>query len=67
MSFAQRSLSLAGVVGMLTVTFVSALIYLFVTQPVSTAQDLANGEVSPLMRAVGGVLFDALKGILKFL
>lgn len=67
MSFAQRSLSLAGIVGVLTVTFVSALIYLFVTQPVSTAQDLANGEVSPLMRAVGGVLFDALKGILKFL
>lgn len=67
MSFAQRSLSLAAIVGMLTATFVSALIYLFVTQPVSTAQDLANGEVSPLMRAVGGVLFDALRGILKFL
>jgi len=67
MSFAQRSLSLAGIVGVLTVTFVSALIYLFITQPVSTAQNLADGEVSPLMRAVGGVLFDALRGILKFL
>jgi hypothetical protein len=67
MSFAQRILSLAGIIGVLTAAFAAGLIYLLVTQPVSTAENLANGEVSPLVRAVGAVLYDALRGILKFL
>jgi hypothetical protein len=67
MSFAQRSLSLAAVVGILTAVFAAGLIYLLVTQPVSTAENIANGAVSPLIAAVAGVLYDALRGILKFL
>jgi hypothetical protein len=67
MSFAQRTLSLAGIIGILTAAFAGGLIYLLVTQPVSTAENLANGEVSPLVRAVAGVLYDALRGILKYL
>jgi hypothetical protein len=67
MSFAQRSLSLAGIIGVLTAVFAGGLIYLLVTQPVSTAEYIANGEVSPLISAVAGVLYDALRGILKFL
>ena len=67
MSLAQRTLGVAGIVGILTAAFAAGLIYLLVTQPVSTAENIANGEVSPLVRAVAGVLFDALRGILKFL
>jgi hypothetical protein len=67
MSLAQRTLGVAGVIGILTAAFAAGLIYLLVTQPVSTAENIANGEVSPLVRAVAGVLFDALRGILKFL
>ena len=67
MSFAQRSLSLAGIIGVLTAAFAAGLIYLLVTQPVSTAENIANGEVSPIVRAVAGVLYDALRGILKYL
>ena len=67
MSFAQRSLSLAGIIGILTAAFAAGLIYLLVTQPVSTAENIANGEVSPIVRAVAGVLYDALRGILKYL
>ena len=67
MGLAQRSLSLAGIIGILTAVFASGLIYLLVTQPVSTAENIAQGEVSPIVRAVAGVLFDALRGILKFL
>jgi hypothetical protein len=67
MSFAQRILSLAGIIGVLTPAFAAGLINLLVTQPVSTAENLANGEVSPLVRAVADVLYDALRGILKFL
>ena len=32
-----------------------------------TAENIANGEVSPLVRAVASVLFDALRGVLKYL
>ncbi len=67
MSFAQRSLSVAGIIGIVTVVFASGLIYLLVTQPVATAENIANGEASPLIRAVAGVLFDALRGVLKYL
>jgi multidrug resistance efflux pump len=67
MSLAQRSLSLAGIIGVLTAVFAGGLIYLLVTQPVSTAENIAQGEVSPIVRAVAGVLYDALRGILKFL
>jgi multidrug resistance efflux pump len=67
MGLAQRSLSLAGIIGVLTAVFAAGLIYLLVTQPVSTAENIAQGEVSPIVRAVAGVLFDALRGILKFL
>ncbi|MEO8074682.1 MAG: hypothetical protein ABI818_00030 [Acidobacteriota bacterium] len=67
MSFAQRSLSLAAIIGILTAIFAGGLIYLLVTQPVSTAENIANGELSPLVTAVAGVLYNALRGILKFL
>jgi hypothetical protein len=67
MSFAQRTLSLAGIIGVLTAVFAGGLIYLLVTQPVSTAENIANGEVSPLIRAVAGVLYEALHGLFKYL
>ncbi len=67
MSLAQRSLSLAGIIGILTAVFAGGLIYLLVTQPVSTAENIAQGEVSPIVKAVAGVLYDALRGILKVL
>ncbi len=67
MSFAQRTLSVAAIVGLLTAVFAAGLIYLLVTQPVATAENIANGEVSPIVRAVADVLYDALRGLLKFL
>jgi hypothetical protein len=67
MSFAQRFLGLAGIIGILTAVFAGGLIYLLVTQPVSTAENIANGEISPLVRAVAGALYEALHGLFKYL
>ena len=67
MSFARISLSLAGILGTLTVAFTGALIWLLVTQPVSTTEKVANGEISPLVRSVADVLYQALQGLLKYL
>ena len=67
MSFARLSLSLVGVVGILAVALAGATIWLLITQPVTVADAVAQGEVSPLARALAGALYDALKGLFKYL
>ena len=70
MSFARLSLSLVGVVGVIAATLAGAMIWLLVTQPVTVADSVnaaAEGDVSPLVRAVAGAVYDALRGILKYL
>ncbi|HET7619530.1 MAG TPA: hypothetical protein VFK20_13570 [Vicinamibacterales bacterium] len=67
MSFARFSLSLAGVVGVLAAALAGATIWLIMTQPVTVADAVASGEVSPLVKALAGVLYDALQGIIKYL
>jgi hypothetical protein len=70
MTFARVSLSLAAVVGMVALALAAATIWLLVSQPVTTADaaaDLARGNVSPLAKALAGVLYDALQGLLRYL
>ena len=67
MSFARLSLSLVGVVGIVATALAAATIWLIVTQPVTVADAVAQGEVSPLVKALAGVLYDALQGLLKYL
>jgi multidrug resistance efflux pump len=67
MSLARVSLSLFGVVGILAATIAGATIWLLLTDPVTVADAVASGEVSPLVKALAGVLFDAMQGILKYL
>ena len=64
------SLSLVGVVGVVAATLAGAMIWLLITQPVTVADGVnaaAQGDVSPLMRALAGAVYDALRGILKYL
>jgi hypothetical protein len=67
MTFARFSLSLVGVVGIIAVALAGATIWLLITQPVTVADAVAQGEVSPLARALAGAIYDALQGILKYL
>lgn len=67
MSFARLSLSLAAVIGLVATTLAGATIWLLVTQPVTVADAVATGEVSPVMKAIAGALYDALSGIVKYL
>ncbi|MBA3639905.1 MAG: hypothetical protein M3541_09880 [Acidobacteriota bacterium] len=67
MSFARLSLSLAAVIGLIATTLAGATIWLLVTQPVAVADAVATGEVSPVMKAIAGVLYGALAGIVKYL
>jgi hypothetical protein len=67
MSFARLSLSLAGVVGIIAVALSGAVVWLLITQPVTVADAVAQGEVSPVMRALAGALYNAFSGLLKYL
>jgi hypothetical protein len=67
MSFARMSLSLVAAVGVMAIALAGATIWLLVTQPVTVADAISKGEVSPLAKALAGALYEALQGILKYL
>jgi hypothetical protein len=61
------SVSLFTVVAIVSVVLAAAVIWLFLTQPVTVANAVNDGEISPLVRSMGSVLYNALSGILKYL
>ena len=67
MSVARLSLSLVGVVGVVAVALAGATIWLLVTQPVTVADAVAQGDVSPLVKALGAALYDDVQGLFKYL
>jgi multidrug resistance efflux pump len=67
MSFARISMSLFGVVAVLAAALAGATIWLLLTDPVTVADAVNEGEVSPIMRALAGALFDAVKGLVRYL
>jgi len=67
MSLARLSVSLFGVVAVTAATLAGATIWLMLTDPVTVADAVNEGNVSPLVQALAGVLYDAVKGILKYL
>jgi len=67
MSVARLSLSLFGVVGLVAAALAGATIWLLLTDPVTVADAVAEGEVSPLVRELAGVIYEAFQGLLKYL
>jgi hypothetical protein len=66
-SFARLSISLFGVVAVLAATLAGATIWLLLTDPVTVADAVNEGNVTPLVRELAGALYGALRGILKWL
>ena len=67
MNLARVSVSLVGVIGLLAATVAGAAIWLLVSDPVSVANAVSAGDVTPIMRAIGSVIVDALKGLFRYL
>jgi hypothetical protein len=67
MSFARFSISLFGAAAAMAATLASATIWLLLTDPITVADAVKDGQVTPLVRALAGVLYDAFKGILKYI
>jgi hypothetical protein len=66
-SFGSLSFSVVGIVGVLAVVIAGATIWLVLTDPVTVAESVDAGEVSPLVKSLASAIFDALRGLLKYL
>jgi hypothetical protein len=61
------SVSLVGIVGVLAVVIAGATVWLLLTDPVTVAESVDAGEVSPIVRSLASTIFEALRGLLKYL
>ena len=67
MRYERIGLSLFGAVALLVVGVAVATIWLFLTNPVTVATAVSEGDVSPFVRDLAAVLLQALQGLLKYL
>ena len=67
MSLARTSVSLFGMVAAFSAVLAGATIWLLLTNPVTVADAVNQGDVSPLVKELAQVVYDALRGLLKYL
>ena len=61
------SFSLVGVIGLLALVIAGATVWLLLTDPVTVAESVDSGEVTPLVRSLAGSIYEALVQLLKYL
>ena len=66
-SIGSLSFSLVGIVGVLAIVIAGATIWLLLTDPVTVAESVDTGEVSPLVSSLAGTLLRSAPGLLKYL
>ncbi len=59
--------SLFALIAITTIVLALATIWLFVTNPVTVATAVNDGEISPLVRNLAQAIYAALSGILRYL
>jgi hypothetical protein len=71
MSFGRWSLSLIAAIGLTAAAIAAATIWLLVTDPVRAGDSMSavvsTGDVEPFVRALGSVIYDALRGLFGYL
>ena len=67
MSLQRVGASLFVLIATVSIVLAAATIWLFVTNPVTVATAVNEGEISPLIRSLAEVLMSALGGLLKYL
>ena len=67
MRLQRLSVSLFGLIAVVSVLLAGATVWLLLTNPVTVANAVNDGEVSPLVRELAQALFSALRGLLKYL
>ena len=67
MKWQGLGVSLFSAVAVLSIVLAVATVWLFLTNPVTVVNAVNEGEITPLVRDLAQMLFDALRGILKYL
>ena len=67
MGLARMSLSLFGTIAVVAALLAIATIWLVLTYPVTVANSVNEGDVSPLVRQLASAMYEALRGLLKYL
>lgn len=60
-------MSLVGAVAIIALVLALATVWLFLTNPVTVATAVNEGEITPFVRDLAQVLLRALEGLLKYL
>jgi hypothetical protein len=66
-SLQRWSASLFGAVAVVSVLLAASAVWLFLTNPVNVATAINEGDVSPLVHDLAQALFNALRGLLRYL
>jgi hypothetical protein len=67
MQFRRVGVSVFGAVAIISVIVSAATVWLVLTDPVTVANAVNQGDVSPFVRNLALVIFQALQGLLKYL
>jgi len=63
----SRLFSLVGIIGLFAVIVAGATVWLILTDPVTVAESIDSGEVSPLVESLAGSIYDAIVRLLRYL
>ena len=67
MRLQRVGISVMGAIVLISLTLAAAIVWLFVTNPVTVANAVNEGEITPFMRALARVIFEAFRGLLRYL
>ena len=63
----NRLFSLVGIIGLFALVIAGATVWLLLTDPVTVAESMDSGEVTPLVQSLAGSIYDALVRLMKYL
>jgi hypothetical protein len=67
MSLQRVGVSLFTLIAVVSILLAAATIWLFVTNPVTVANAVNEGEITPLVSNLAQAIYAALRGLLKYL
>ena len=67
MRLQRVGISVMGAIVLISLTLAAASVWLFLTNPVTVANAVNEGEITPFIRDLARVIFEALQGLLRYL
>ena len=63
----DRVANIAVLIGVVAAVIAGATIWLLITDPITVANAVNEGQISPLVQRLAEVLYDAIAGLLRYL